>query len=104
MSGVLDSDRKGIYGEVTLGGAALKGWQMFPLPLSKDWAMKTPKTRPLSGRPGGNFRGRFRLDHPADTFLDLSKWNKVVIDQVYHAVCDGQTITGQKTSYLCSMN
>jgi len=75
----MDSDRKGIYGEVTLGGATLKGWQMFPLPLSEDWAMKTPKTTPISGRPGGIFRGRFRLDHPADTFLDLSKWNKGVV-------------------------
>ena len=75
----MESDRKGIYGEVTLGGATLKGWQMFPLPLSEDWAMKTAKTTPISGRPGGIFRGRFRLDHPADTFLDLSKWNKGVV-------------------------
>jgi beta-galactosidase len=75
----MDSDRKGIYGEVTLGGAAVKGWQMFPLPLSEDWAMGVPKTTPAAGRPGGIFKGRFTLDRVADTFLDLSKWNKGVV-------------------------
>ena len=68
----MDSDRKGIYGEVMLGGATLKGWQMFPLPLSEDWAMKMPKTTPISGRPEGIFRGRFRLDHPG--LLGLGFW------------------------------
>ena len=74
----MDSDRKGIYGEVKLGEAALSNWEMFPLPLGDEWAMSMPKTTPVAGRPGGIFKGYFNLDHAADTFLDLSKWSKGV--------------------------
>ena len=76
FSAAMDSDRKGIYGEVTLGGAALKNWRMSPLPLSDEWAATMPKTTPAANRPGGIFKGTFTLDSVADTFLDLSKWNK----------------------------
>jgi hypothetical protein len=75
----MDSDRKGIYGEVKLGGATLSQWQMLPLPLADDWAMTTPKTAPIAGRPGGIFKGYFTLETVADTFLDLSKWKKGVV-------------------------
>ena len=75
----MDSDHKGIYGDVKLAGATLKGWQMFPLPLSEDWARAAPKTAPAAGRPGGIFKGRFRLEQVADTFLDMSQWKKGVV-------------------------
>ncbi len=75
----MDSDRKGIYGDVTLDGAPLKGWQMFPLPLSDEWVTKLSKTTPAAPRPGGIFKGSFRLDHVADTFLDLSRYKKGVV-------------------------
>ncbi len=75
----MDSDRKGIYGEVKLGGVALSGWEMFPLPLADDWAMNLSKTTSAAARPGGIFKGRFSLDRVADTFLDLSKWKKGVV-------------------------
>ncbi len=75
----MESDRKGIYGEVTLGGAALKGWKMLPLPLTEDWAMRVPQTVRAVGRPGGIFKGHFNLHQLADTFLDLSRWGKGVV-------------------------
>jgi beta-galactosidase len=75
----MDSDRKGIYGEVKLGDTALTGWQIFPLPLSDDWAIRMRKTKPVAGRPGGIFKGRFNLDRIADTFLDMAKWKKGVV-------------------------
>jgi len=75
----MDSDRKGIYGEVKLDGAPLKNWQMFPLPLKDSWAMTMNKTAPSPGRPGGIFKGQFTLNQVADTFLDLSKWTKGVV-------------------------
>ena len=75
----MDSDRKGIYGEVKLGDAGLKGWQMFPLPLSDKWALKLHRTTSVGNRPGGIFRGRFRLDRVADTFWDMSKYRKGVV-------------------------
>ena len=30
-------------------------------------------------RPGGIFKGQFKLDKMADTFLDMSKWKKGVV-------------------------
>jgi hypothetical protein len=75
----MDSDRKGIYGEVKLGSFALTHWEMFPLPLTADWIGSLSKTIPASGRPGGIFKGRFTLDNVADTFLDMSKWKKGVV-------------------------
>lgn len=74
----MDSDRKGIYGEVKLGGVPLKNWQMFPLPLTEEWALNISRTSPAANRPGGIFKGVFTLAKVADTFLDLSKWNKGV--------------------------
>lgn len=76
----MESDRKGIYGDVSLGGTVLHGhWQMLPLPLHDDWAMSMPRTKPPAGRPGGIFKGHFTLNTVADTFLDLSRWKKGVV-------------------------
>jgi beta-galactosidase GanA len=63
---------------------ALKNWEMFPLPLKDDWAIAHAKM-PLAtattaaDRPGGVFRGEFKLDTVADTFLDMSKWKKGIV-------------------------
>jgi beta-galactosidase len=76
----MESDRKGIYGDVKLGGVTLtNSWQMFPLPLTDAWVTSLSKTAPAAGRPGGFFKGQFKLDHAADTFLDLSQWKKGVV-------------------------
>ncbi len=75
----MESDRKGIYGDVTLGSEVLKNWQVYPFPLTDDWAMKTRKTAAAQGRPGGIFRARFHLDQPADTFWDMSAYQKGVL-------------------------
>jgi beta-galactosidase len=78
FAAAMESDRKGIYGDVTLNGAPLTNWQMFPLPLSDKWAMSVPQAADL-GRPGGIFKGRFKLHGTADTFFDLSQWQKGVV-------------------------
>lgn len=76
----MDSDRKGLYGEVKLGGVELKNWQMFPLPSMENWAVAMPKEAPDAVTwPGGIFRGEFNLEKTADTFLDMSKWKKGVV-------------------------
>jgi len=75
----MDSDRKGIYGDVKLDGESLKDWQMFPFPLTDQWALTMAKTTPAADRPGGIFKGHFNLDAAADTFLDLSNWKKGVV-------------------------
>lgn len=75
----MDSDRKGIYGDVRLGNEVLRKWQMIPLPLTDAWVTSRPKSASTADRPGGLFRGHFQLDQVADTFLDLSKWKKGVV-------------------------
>ena len=78
-SGAMDSDRKGIYGDVKLGPDVLTGWKMYLLPLTDEWIAGLKKTDAAPGRPGGIFKGQFKLDHVADTFLDMSKWKKGVV-------------------------
>lgn len=75
----MESDRKGIYGDVKLDGTPLKNWQMYQLPLGSDWAMRLARTAPIAGRPGGIFKGQFNLATLADTYLDMSKWKKGVV-------------------------
>ena len=38
-----------------------------------------PQTAAAHGRPGGIFRGEFKLDSVADTYLDLSAYQKGVV-------------------------
>ena len=78
----MDSDRKGIYGAVTLDKVPLKHWQMALLPLEDDWISGLPQAAPggtKEPRPGGVYRGQFTLDKVADTFLDMSRWKKGVV-------------------------
>ena len=75
----MDSDRKGMYGEVKLGDLALTHWEMFPLPLRDDWITSLSRTNGSPARPGGIFKGQFSSDKVADTFIDMSKWKKGVV-------------------------
>jgi hypothetical protein len=79
FTGGMESDRKGIYGEVKLGPDVLKDWTMFRRPLNDRWVAGLSKTTAAAGRPGGIFEGNFNLENPADTFLDMSKWKKGVV-------------------------
>jgi hypothetical protein len=38
-----------------------------------------PNTMPLPDRPGGIFKGRFNLENTADTYFDLSAWERGVV-------------------------
>jgi beta-galactosidase len=69
----LVNDWKGIGGRVTLGGAALGGWEHYPLPLDNLSKLKFSRT----ATPGPAFyRGEFTLARAGDTFLDLRGWGK----------------------------
>jgi len=88
---LLADDRKGLAGKVTLAGQELADWEIYPLPI------EDPQRWPFSGRaevPSGAshgptpgvpsglpslYRGEFRLEEPADTFLDLRGWGKGVV-------------------------
>jgi beta-galactosidase len=71
-------DRKGITDRVTLGSMTLMNWQVYPLPLNDEWVSALQKSTP-SARAGVFFRGSFRVDEPADTFLDMTNYEKGVV-------------------------
>ena len=69
----LRTERKGITHSVMFGGRELTGWDVFTLPMSS-----VPSPRFGAGTPDGPafYHGRFRVERPADTFLDLRDWGK----------------------------
>jgi len=86
-------DRKGITDRVTLAGMTMMNWEVFLMPLSDAWiaGLKSPAgPKPAAAaaaapapvpteRPGVFFRGTFRLDRPADTFIDTTGYGKGVV-------------------------
>jgi hypothetical protein len=79
FQGEMETDRKGILGDVELNGSVLKNWEMQCLPLKSDWMMSLSKTAPIAGRIGGIFKGEFNLNTVADTYLDMSNYKKGVL-------------------------
>lgn len=78
--GKMESDRKGIVGEVRLDGKALKNWTVVPKTLSEKSVADAKKAAAQDKSvPGGHFRGTFNLSKVGDTFLDMSKWGKGVL-------------------------
>ncbi|MBQ2732158.1 MAG: beta-galactosidase, partial [Opitutales bacterium] len=78
--GKMESDRKGIVGEVRLDGKALKNWTVVPKTLSEKSVSDAKKAEAQDKSvPGGHFRGTFNLSKVGDTFLDMSKWGKGVL-------------------------
>ncbi|MGE5359615.1 MAG: glycoside hydrolase family 35 protein [Bacteroidales bacterium] len=71
-------DRKGITDRVTLSGMTLMNWQVFLLPLSDGWVQNLAGDDRVQGGPAF-FGGTFRLDKPADTFIDMTGYRKGVV-------------------------
>ncbi|AHI00899.1 glycoside hydrolase family 35 protein [Kutzneria albida] len=71
------ADRKGISGPVMLGGQALYGWEIRPLPLDDlDHLRFSTGAAPT----GPAFhRASVRVDSPADGFLALPGWQKGLV-------------------------
>ena len=77
-------DRKGITDRVTLSGMTLMNWEIYPLPLSDTWISRVTSAPPPPAdlktlRSGLVFRGTFRVDTPADTFIDMTGYRKGVV-------------------------
>ncbi len=73
----MESDRKGLHGDVKLGDKKLTGWTVKPMPLSADSIVKAPSAKKGTGdRKGAHFRAEINLEKPQDTFLDMSKYTK----------------------------
>ena len=69
-------DRKGITDRATLNGMTLMNWEVFGFPLDERWVTSLHSSPAAADRPGGFFKGNFELDEVADTFLDLSNYQK----------------------------
>ncbi|HEX5070548.1 MAG TPA: beta-galactosidase family protein [Vicinamibacterales bacterium] len=74
-------DRKGITDRVTLAGMTLMNWQAYLWPLTDSWVAALPRVPDATPAdiPGQLFIGRFRMETPADTFLDMTGYRKGVV-------------------------
>jgi beta-galactosidase len=100
------ADRKGLIAPVTLGGAPLKQWQIFTLPLDgpmlaglkfgqgQDVAALSENHQPAF------WRGSFTLDKTGDTFLDLHSWGKGDLWVNGHCLGRYWNIGPSQTAYL----
>lgn len=68
-------DRKGIVGDVSLGGEILKNWEIFNLPLENLAGLKFKKGTAKPNTPTF-YRGNFQLKTVGDTYLDTTNWSK----------------------------
>jgi beta-galactosidase len=68
-------DRKGIIGDVWLGGMKLSDWTVSLKPLTED-SVANAKRGKRDGFAGGHYRATLKLENVADTFIDMSKWVK----------------------------
>lgn len=72
-------DRKGITDRVTLNGMTLMDWQVFKLPMDDQWMTKVKPSAARPNEPGTFFAATFDLSKVADTFFDMSSFEKGVV-------------------------
>jgi beta-galactosidase len=94
----LRNERKGITESATLGGQALGGWDIYPLPMTDLSSAKFGKAS-TSASPAF-YRGRFDVTAPADTFLDLRGWEKGTVWVNGHQLGRFWNIGPQQTLYV----
>jgi beta-galactosidase len=94
---LLIDNRKGITDSVRIGDRTLTGWQIYSLPF-RDVRKLTFDGRPDAGPTLR--RGRFHIDRPADTFLDLRGWGKGAVWVNGHNLGRFWRIGPQRTLYL----
>lgn len=66
--------RAGIVDPVLLGDTILRGWQVFPLPMTSPELLRGWTTAKVEGP--AFHRGSVRVDVPTDTFLDVRAFGK----------------------------
>jgi beta-galactosidase len=77
-------DRKGIHGPVTISInekiTALDNWKHYPIPMGeKNISLSFTKNTTLTKGQPGFYKGSFSTQSNADTYLDMSKWNKGLV-------------------------
>ncbi len=72
-------DRKGITDRVTLNGMTLMNWEVYKLPMDENYIKQLQPGKINSEKPGIFYRGTFELQKPADTYIDVSNYQKGVV-------------------------
>ena len=72
-------DRKGITDRVTLNGMTLMNWEVYNLPFDSKYIQKIKQAVPDKDRRGYFFKGEFNLTETADTYIDMTGYNKGVL-------------------------
>ena len=72
-------DRKGITERVSLNGMTLMNWDVFLLPMDRNYVTGLKKSLEVSNRPGVFFKGEFKLETVADTYVDMSGYSKGIV-------------------------
>ncbi len=72
-------DRKGITDRVTLNGMTLMNWEVFNLPMKEDFIRHLRPSKEASEKAGLFFKGTFHVEHPEDTYFDLSDYSKGIV-------------------------
>jgi beta-galactosidase len=70
------ADRKGIVGEVRVNGVAQRGWTVHGFPLDAAFLAGLRPLTKAPVRPGVFFKGALQLERTADTYVDMSAWDK----------------------------
>ena len=71
-------DRKGITERATLSGMTLMNWKVYSLPMNAGYIEGLTPTE-NNNRPGIFFKGTFTLDSVADTYIDMSNYQKGMV-------------------------
>lgn len=71
-------DRKGITDRVTLNGMTLMNWEVYCLPMNSDYINNLSKTND-NKKPGIFFKGEFTLNNIADTYINMSNYEKGIV-------------------------
>jgi len=96
----LQDGRAGITEAVSIGGQRISDWEIFSLPMeSPDSIGNWKPSRSASAGPAF-FRGTFKLDHVADTYLDTSMLTKGFVWVNGHNLGRTWNIGPQKSLYL----
>jgi len=72
-------DRKGITDRVTLNGMTLMNWEVYNLPFDARFVRELREAPSEASKRGVFFRGSFELRETADTFIDMSGYQKGIV-------------------------
>jgi beta-galactosidase len=72
-------DRKGITDKVTLNTKEILNWKVYNLPMDSKFIYELRSSGKSLNKPGIFFRGTISLITPADTYFDMSFFNKGIV-------------------------